>query len=151
MLLSLNFHSSLLYCVFPVVSDCCLEFPATWTIMPSKMSSVLKHSGGMEQSLHLLPHTPNDPAFLLSAKAAMLVYFQILPNITEMHQRKGYCLMSLIPALGRQRQVDFWVWEQPGLQSELQVSWGIHRNKPFVLWIQLCAKLIIPKYLKLSL
>jgi hypothetical protein len=26
--------------------------------------------------------------------------------------------MPLIPALGRQRQVDFWVWGQPGLQSE---------------------------------
>jgi hypothetical protein len=30
--------------------------------------------------------------------------------------------MPLIPALGRQRQVDFWVWGQPGLQSEFQDS-----------------------------
>jgi hypothetical protein len=30
----------------------------------------------------------------------------------------------LIPALGRQRQVDFWVWGQPGLQSEFQDSQG---------------------------
>jgi hypothetical protein len=30
----------------------------------------------------------------------------------------------LIPALGMQRQVDFWVWGQPGLQSELQDSQG---------------------------
>jgi hypothetical protein len=28
----------------------------------------------------------------------------------------------LIPALRRQRQVDFWVWGQPGLQSEFQDS-----------------------------
>jgi hypothetical protein len=28
----------------------------------------------------------------------------------------------LIPALGRQRQVDFWVRGQPGLQSEFQDS-----------------------------
>jgi hypothetical protein len=28
----------------------------------------------------------------------------------------------LIPALGRQRQVDFWVQGQPGLQSEFQDS-----------------------------
>jgi hypothetical protein len=28
----------------------------------------------------------------------------------------------LIPALGRQRQADFWVWGQPGLQSEFQDS-----------------------------
>ena len=31
---------------------------------------------------------------------------------------------SLIPALGRQRQADFWVWGQPGLQSEFQCSQG---------------------------
>jgi hypothetical protein len=30
--------------------------------------------------------------------------------------------MPLIPALGRQRQADFWVRGQPGLQSEFQGS-----------------------------
>jgi hypothetical protein len=30
--------------------------------------------------------------------------------------------MTLIPALGRQKQADFWVWGQPGLQSEFQDS-----------------------------
>jgi hypothetical protein len=30
--------------------------------------------------------------------------------------------MPLIPALGRQRQMDFWVWGQPALQSEFQDS-----------------------------
>jgi hypothetical protein len=35
----------------------------------------------------------------------------------------------LIPTLGRQRQVDFWVWGQPGLQSEFQDSHG-YREKP---------------------
>jgi hypothetical protein len=30
----------------------------------------------------------------------------------------------LIPALGRQRQADFWVRAQPGLQSEFQDSQG---------------------------
>jgi hypothetical protein len=29
-----------------------------------------------------------------------------------------------IPALGRQRQAEFWVWGQPDLQSELQDSQG---------------------------
>jgi hypothetical protein len=37
--------------------------------------------------------------------------------------------MPLIPALGRQRQVDFWVWGQPGLQSEFQDSQG-YTEKP---------------------
>jgi hypothetical protein len=36
--------------------------------------------------------------------------------------------MPLIPALGRQRQVDFWVQGQPGLQSELQNSQGYTEN-----------------------
>jgi hypothetical protein len=35
----------------------------------------------------------------------------------------------LIPALGRQRQVDFWVPDQPGLQSEFQDSQG-YTEKP---------------------
>jgi hypothetical protein len=32
-------------------------------------------------------------------------------------------------ALGRQRQADFWVWGQPGLQSEFQDSQG-YTEKP---------------------
>jgi hypothetical protein len=35
--------------------------------------------------------------------------------------RQWWCT-PLIPALGRQRQADFWVWGQPGLQSEFQDS-----------------------------
>jgi hypothetical protein len=34
----------------------------------------------------------------------------------------------LIPALTRQRQADFWVWGQPGLQSEFQDSQGYTEN-----------------------
>jgi hypothetical protein len=37
--------------------------------------------------------------------------------------------MPLIPALGRQRQADFWVRGQPGLQSEVQDSQG-YTEKP---------------------
>jgi hypothetical protein len=37
--------------------------------------------------------------------------------------------MPLIPALGRQRQVDFWVRGQPDLQSEFQDSQG-YTEKP---------------------
>jgi hypothetical protein len=37
--------------------------------------------------------------------------------------------MPLIPALGRQRQANFWVWGQPGLQSEFQDSQG-YTEKP---------------------
>jgi hypothetical protein len=38
-------------------------------------------------------------------------------------------LTPLIPALGRQRQVDFWVQGQPGLQSEFQGS-HVYTEKP---------------------
>jgi hypothetical protein len=37
---------------------------------------------------------------------------------------RAWWLTPLIPALGRQRQVDFWVQGQPGLQSEFQDSQG---------------------------
>jgi hypothetical protein len=42
--------------------------------------------------------------------------------------RQWWC-MPLIPALGRQRQADFWVRGQPGLQSEFQDSQG-YTEKP---------------------
>jgi hypothetical protein len=38
-------------------------------------------------------------------------------------------MLPLIPALGRQRQADFWVRGQPGLQSEFQDSQG-YTEKP---------------------
>ena len=37
--------------------------------------------------------------------------------------------MPLIPAFGRQRQADFWIWDQPGLQSEFQDIQG-YTEKP---------------------
>jgi hypothetical protein len=38
--------------------------------------------------------------------------------------------MPLLPALGRQRQADFWVRGQPGLQSEFQDSQD-YTEKPY--------------------
>jgi hypothetical protein len=40
-----------------------------------------------------------------------------------------WCRTSLIPAPGRQRQADFWVRGQSGLQSEFQDSQG-YTEKP---------------------
>jgi len=40
-------------------------------------------------------------------------------------------LTPLIPSLGRQRQVDFWVLGQPGLQGEFQDSQG-YTEKPYL-------------------
>jgi hypothetical protein len=39
-----------------------------------------------------------------------------------------WCI-PLIPALGRQNHADFWVWGQPGLQSEIQDNQG-YTEKP---------------------
>jgi hypothetical protein len=46
----------------------------------------------------------------------------------EVPSRVWWCT-PLIPALGRQRQADFWVRGQPGLQSEFQNSQG-YTEKP---------------------
>jgi hypothetical protein len=46
-----------------------------------------------------------------------------------MHVAGQWWCTPLIPALGRQRQADFWVWGQPGLQSEFQDIQG-YTEKP---------------------
>jgi hypothetical protein len=40
----------------------------------------------------------------------------------KVHHSRAWWRTPLVPALGRQRQADFWVRGQPGLQSELQDS-----------------------------
>jgi hypothetical protein len=48
---------------------------------------------------------------------------------SRLMERQQWWRMPLIPALERQRQADFWVWGQPGLQSEFQDSQG-YTEKP---------------------
>jgi hypothetical protein len=48
-----------------------------------------------------------------------------------MNQGRAWWRTPLIPALGRQRQADFWVRGQPGLQSEFQDSQG-YTEKPYL-------------------
>ena len=43
-------------------------------------------------------------------------------GIKGVYQAGQWWCMPLIPVLGRQRQADYWVWSQPGLQSEFQES-----------------------------
>jgi hypothetical protein len=53
-------------------------------------------------------------------------------NVNKMFKicsSRAWWRTPLIPALGRQRQADFWVWGQPGLQSECQDSQG-YTEKP---------------------
>jgi hypothetical protein len=54
--------------------------------------------------------------------------FYVLTSLLSLWARKLW-YTPLIPALGRQRQVDFWVQGQPCLQSEFQAGQpGLHRE-----------------------
>jgi hypothetical protein len=64
---------------------------------------------------------------------ANMEYIGTLPQRTKLLSIAGisraWWRTPLIPALGRQRQADFWVRGQPGLQSDLQDSQG-YTEKP---------------------
>jgi hypothetical protein len=51
-------------------------------------------------------------------------FFKCFSAIRNSSVSRAWWRTPLIPALGRQRQVDFWVRGQPGLQSEFQDSQG---------------------------
>jgi hypothetical protein len=57
----------------------------------------------------------------------VMLYWKLLsPSYPIKHRIhcRAWCRTPLILALGRQRQADFWVRGQPGLQSEFQDSQG---------------------------
>jgi hypothetical protein len=54
---------------------------------------------------------------------------EIVKGLKNMSLAGLWWCMPLIPALGRQKQVDFWVRGEPGLQSEFQDSQG-YTEKP---------------------
>ena len=66
--------------------------------------------------------------FLSSRPAWSTKCCLLYTSIIYIHARWWWC-MPLIPALGRQRQVDFWVRGQPGLQSKFQDS-QVFTEKP---------------------
>jgi hypothetical protein len=53
----------------------------------------------------------------------------LLHTLGSISGSRAWWRTPLIPALGRQRQADFWVRGQPGLQSEFQDSQG-YTEKP---------------------
>jgi hypothetical protein len=65
--------------------------------------------------------------FLKSSRPAWATFWG--SNFKMIRTSQSWWCMPLIPAPGRQRQVDFWVWSQPGLQSEFQDSQG-YTEKP---------------------
>jgi hypothetical protein len=70
------------------------------------------------------------PSIFRDIKCMTHVYFQLKTGLSKIWSFARQCwLMPLIPALGRQRQANFWVPGQPGLQSEFQDSQG-YTEKP---------------------
>jgi hypothetical protein len=55
----------------------------------------------------------------------------VLDENKKLNRGRARWRTPLIPALGRQRQVDFWVRGQPDLQSEFQDSQG-YTEKPCI-------------------
>ena len=74
------------------------------------------------------------------------LYIHSYRQKTQSSSRVWWCT-PLIPALGRQRQADFWVRGQPGLQSEFQVSQGYTET---LSWKTTHTKKIIIKIKKLT-
>jgi hypothetical protein len=73
-------------------------------------------------------------------------------NIKSVIWSRAWWHMPLIPALGRQRQADFWVRGQPGLQSEFQDSQSYTEKpglkKKSVIWSNKCRHLSFLYYLQ---
>jgi hypothetical protein len=66
---------------------------------------------------------------ICSKNSRILVSFKKLQKYYNMFLCRAWWHTPLIPVLGRQRQADFWVRGQPGLQSEFQDSQG-YTEKP---------------------
>jgi hypothetical protein len=64
-----------------------------------------------------------------SSVFAFVEHYSWIIRVYETKRARQWWCMPVIAALGRQRQVDFWVRGQPGLQSEFQDSQG-YTEKP---------------------
>jgi hypothetical protein len=80
----------------------------------------------------LLPSAPTQAYYNLKCWRLILLKVSLHCKWTLSKKNWGsqvWWRTPLIPALGRQRQVDFWVQGQPGLQSKFQDSRG-YTEKP---------------------
>jgi hypothetical protein len=102
-------------------------------VMSSTLSSLLSSSDTIRHfvlSLFLLRDLPHTWVAVMSVTILLLWR----DTMTKGNSYKRVFSLAwwrtpLIPALGRQRQADFWVQGQPGLQSEFQDSQG-YTEKP---------------------
>jgi hypothetical protein len=79
-------------------------------------------------SSHLCAHLPGHSNPESKKEHSVLTFWKCI-SLKLPCQASRWWHTPLIPALGRQRQVDFWVGVQPGLQSEFQDSQG-YTEKP---------------------
>jgi hypothetical protein len=60
---------------------------------------------------------------------SLMMKWMLKNKLNKGRQAGLWWRLPLIPELGRQKQADFWVRDQPGLQSEFQDSQG-YTEKP---------------------
>jgi hypothetical protein len=112
-----------------------LPHPPTPTSWPWR-SPVLRHikfARPMGLSFHWWPTRPSSDTYaarnMSSGGVLVSSYCCSTYRVALMFLNRALVVHPLIPALGRQRQVDFWVQGHPGLQNEFQDRQG-WREKP---------------------
>ena len=86
--------------------------------------------------------------------------YHSLTDYKYIHQDGSFCgqwwYMPVIPAFGREMQVDFWLWGQPGLKERVPGQPGLYRDtlsqkkKDCIFWFLLYNKTAIDRSLQLD-
>jgi hypothetical protein len=97
-----------------------------WQMGPHKIAKLLKAKGSVNRANG--NHHIRKKIFTNSTSDRGLIS-NIYEELKKLDSSWAWWCMPLFPALRRQRQVDFWVRGQPGLQSEFQDSQG-YTDKP---------------------
>jgi hypothetical protein len=103
-----------------------------WTepLSQPQLNVVLARVALVMVSVHSSKTLTKTPCLSFSGQVWTLIYLQSRsPQVKNPLKGQGVVAQPLIPALGRLRQADFWVRDQPGLQSEWQDSQG-YTEKP---------------------
>jgi hypothetical protein len=105
---------------------------AKWQFLGSVKNPVLKKKKKKKSNrgnTACCLYVSSIPHYQFISLVSWIGWLVALNFIRICHISRAWWRTPLIPALGRQRQVDFWVRGQPGLQSEVQDSQG-YTEKP---------------------